>query len=86
MTDDWDWSAGSPNLTPLEFHIRGSLKNEVCAKPINSKEELCQRVLQHIRGLDPLATTYAVVDRNVCNVNIHNTYYNTFFIYLEKCF
>ena len=44
----WDWPARSPDLTPLDFYFWGNLKQMVYKTPINTKEELRQRVINCI--------------------------------------
>ncbi|XP_061716876.1 uncharacterized protein LOC133524741 [Cydia pomonella] len=38
------WPARSPDLTPLDFHIWGRLKERVYAKPVATREQLLQRI------------------------------------------
>ena len=63
----WNWPARSPDLTPLDFYLWGNLKRKVYSSPVQSKEELCQRVINCIDELDPneirMATTVSVHTR-----------------------
>lgn len=40
------WPPRSPDLTPLDFYLWGTLKNMVYANPINSREELIQKITE----------------------------------------
>lgn len=39
------WPPRSPDLTPLDFFFWGALKDKVYARPIDSREELLQRIM-----------------------------------------
>lgn len=61
----WNWPPRSPDITPLDFYLWGTLKDKVYNQtPIQNREELERRVIQAIENLDPLeirnATTNAV--------------------------
>lgn len=38
------WPARSPDLTPLDFYLWGTLKDKVYSKPVHSREELLARI------------------------------------------
>lgn len=38
------WPPRSPDLTPLDFYLWGTLKSMVYANPVNSREELIQKI------------------------------------------
>lgn len=44
-SDSIAWPARSPDLTPLDFFFWGALKDKVYAIPINSREELLERIM-----------------------------------------
>ena len=48
----WDWPARSPDLTPLDFYLWGDLKKKVYKTPVQSKQDLRQRVINCIEELD----------------------------------
>lgn len=48
-----EWPPRSPDLTPLDFYLWGTIKSEVYKNNIDSKEELEARVRGALRGLPP---------------------------------
>lgn len=40
------WPPRSPDLTPLDFYLWGTLKNMVYSKPIRSREQLVEKVME----------------------------------------
>jgi hypothetical protein len=75
----WDWPARSPDLTPLDFYFWGNLKQMVYKTPVNSKEELRQRVINCIGQLDlseiQAATTHAVQRRILKCLEVNGNYF-----------
>lgn len=62
------WPARSPDLTPMDFYIWGTLKASVYSAPVQSRDELIQRIrssCDEIRGKDVevLRATMSVVRR-----------------------
>ena len=47
----WRWPARSPNLTPLDFYLWGHLKSVVYSSPVNTRQELQERVINAINSL-----------------------------------
>ena len=45
------WPARSPDLTPLDFFIWGTIKDKVYARPITTKENLIERVKAAFQSL-----------------------------------
>lgn len=45
------WPARSPDLTPLDFYLWGSLKERVYSKPIATRENLLQRIQEIADGM-----------------------------------
>jgi hypothetical protein len=39
-----NWPPRSPDLNPLDYHVRGYMKAVVCAHKLNTREELLQRI------------------------------------------
>lgn len=65
------WPPRSPDLTPLDFFAWGLLKQEVYSLPINSREQLQDRIVAAVHQISPnqcLAATRAV--RTRCNACI----------------
>ena len=50
----WSWPPRSPDLTPLDFFLWGRIKEVVYKTPVNSKEDLENRVRRAFEELDPL--------------------------------
>lgn len=42
------WPARSPDLTPLDFYLWGRLKSLVYEKPVNTREELIERIYEAV--------------------------------------
>lgn len=64
----WNWPPRSPDLTPLDFYLWGTLKDRVYKTPVHNREELERRVIQEIENLDPAeirAATTNVVHRRI---------------------
>lgn len=51
----WSWPARSPDLSPLDFYLWGTIKNKVYTNttPLRSKDELRNRVQAAFQELDP---------------------------------
>ncbi|EZA53320.1 hypothetical protein X777_06399 [Ooceraea biroi] len=63
--------ARSPDLTPVDFFVWGALKQEVYSLPVNSREQLRDRIVAAVHQISPdqcLAATRAV--RTRCNACI----------------
>lgn len=45
------WPSRSPDLTPLDFYLWGRLKAIVYSTPVNTRDELMNRVVAAINGL-----------------------------------
>ena len=48
----WNWPARSPDLTPLDFYLWDTLKDIVYKTPVNSREDLEDRVNRAFQSLD----------------------------------
>lgn len=48
----FSWPARSPDLSPLDFYLWGRIKTKVYASPVNSKDELRNRVTRAFAELD----------------------------------
>lgn len=46
------WPPRSPDLTPLDFYLWGRIKDEVYVRPVQTREELLNRVRTAFRNLD----------------------------------
>ncbi|XP_044761984.1 uncharacterized protein LOC123319186 [Coccinella septempunctata] len=57
-----EWPPRSPDLTPLDFYLWGTIKSEVYKNNIDSKEELEARVRAALRGLPPAQIRKATSD------------------------
>lgn len=57
----WLWPARSPDLTPLDFYLWGTIKSKVYRTPVNTKEELRNRVIAAFNNLDPLEISRATI-------------------------
>lgn len=47
------WPPRSPDLTPLDFYLWGKVKSDVYSSPVNTREELENRVRYSLDNLDP---------------------------------
>lgn len=45
------WPARSPDLTPLDFHVWGTLKERVYSKPVATREHLLQRIQEEAENM-----------------------------------
>lgn len=64
----WRWPARSPDLTPLDFYLWGTIKTIVYATPATSKEDLMNRVRAAFQQLDPheiRRATVSAVNRRI---------------------
>jgi len=50
-----NWSAWSPDLNPLDYHVWGYMKAMVYAHNVNTREELLQRILSAARSINSAA-------------------------------
>lgn len=61
----WNWPPRSPDLTPLDFYLWGTIKQRIYSTPVESVEELVARIRRTFDQLDPAeiadATTEAVM-------------------------
>lgn len=48
-----EWSPRSPDITPLDFFLWGTIKNIVYASRPRNREELCERIRQACREISP---------------------------------
>jgi hypothetical protein len=48
-----EWSARSPDLTPLDFYFWGHLKAQVYAEKIRNVEHLFQRIIEACNAITP---------------------------------
>lgn len=49
----WNWPPRSPDLTPLDFHLWGRIKELVYSRPVQTREELLNRVHDAFTNLSP---------------------------------
>lgn len=49
----WNWPPRSSDLTPCDFYLWPTVKEIVYPTPVNSREELEERVIQVLQNLDP---------------------------------
>lgn len=58
----WLWPPRSPDLTPLDFYLWGHIKSLVYSAPIQTKEQLIQRIRDAFQNLDPQQIRQATGD------------------------
>lgn len=58
----WLWPPRSPDLTPLDFYLWGKVKEEVYRTPVDTKEELENRVRRAFENIDPSEIRRATTD------------------------
>lgn len=69
-----NWPARSPDLTPLDFYVWGRMKELVYATPVNTREELMERINEaatHLRNNMTERTTRSEIRRR-CRACIRN--------------
>lgn len=66
----WLWPARSPDLTPLDFFVWGTIKNQVYRNAIETKEEL----LNKVRNAFQLLPEYQI--QKACTTEINNRLLN----------
>lgn len=75
----WNWPPRSPDLTPLDFYLWGSIKERVYRTPVNSREELERRVIETFQTLNPeeirAASTEAVNTRIVRCLEVNGQHF-----------
>ena len=47
------WPARSPDLTPLDYFLWGTIKNRVYANPATTKEDMQTRLRQALQTIEP---------------------------------
>ncbi|KAJ8951673.1 hypothetical protein NQ318_012214 [Aromia moschata] len=47
------WPARSPDMTPLDFFVWGTMKEKVYAEPVNDEAALQERIIQAAREITP---------------------------------
>ena len=63
-----DWTARSPDLTPLDFFLSGYVKEKVYSERIESLEHLKKRIQQAISSID--TATFSNIWKNI-NIRIN---------------
>ncbi|KMQ83178.1 hypothetical protein RF55_20704 [Lasius niger] len=65
------WPPRSPDLTPMDFFVWGTLKKEVYSLPIDSREQLRNRIVAAVHQISPEQCLAAIRAVNVrCNACI----------------
>lgn len=49
----WRWPPRSPDLTPADFYLWGHIKNLVYFGPVDTREDLLNRIITAFEGLQP---------------------------------
>lgn len=58
----WNWPPRSPDITPLDFYLWGTLKEKVYQTPVHTREELENRVNQAFQDIDLQSLRKATCD------------------------
>lgn len=78
----WSWPPRSPDLTPLDFYLWGKIKSSVYFDPVDSKEDLENRVRNCFNTLDPneiqRATTSGVMLRVIKCLDCNGGHFEQF--------
>ena len=48
---DNPWAPHSPDLNPLDFHLWGFLKDQICGRTFQSLQELREVIIRHVREI-----------------------------------
>jgi len=56
-----NWPPWSPDVNPLDYHVWGYIKASVCARKVNTRGKLLQRILSAARSINNAAVLRKVI-------------------------
>ncbi|KAJ8913995.1 hypothetical protein NQ315_012018 [Exocentrus adspersus] len=77
----WNWPAGSPDITPLDFYVWGTMKQRPYSTPVISRADLITRIRRTFDEWPPAEIAKATTDG--CSIENKEVHVN--FPYNRKC-